>query len=181
MSYLKLIEDFAREAHAGQKRKYTGEDYITHPIEVARLVKIHTEGDVEMQAAALLHDVIEDTDVTMEDLEFFLYDVLPAGRISRAYILNLVDALTDKYTKEAYPDMNRAERKAAEADRLAQEHPDAQTIKYCDLVHNTESIVKHDPKFAKLYLKEKWWLLEKMDKGHQGLRKALLETVKSSK
>jgi (p)ppGpp synthase/HD superfamily hydrolase len=45
--------EFATVAHAGQKRKYTGEDYIVHPIEVMEIIKTvsHTP---EMLAAALL-------------------------------------------------------------------------------------------------------------------------------
>ena len=50
---------FAKKAHQGQKR-LSGEDYITHPVDVAKiLAKLHM--DRETIAAALLHDVIEDT------------------------------------------------------------------------------------------------------------------------
>ena len=53
---------YATEAHGDQKRKYTGEPYITHPIAVMEIVKTvaHTK---EMLAAAVLHDVIEDTNL----------------------------------------------------------------------------------------------------------------------
>lgn len=57
---LKSVFHFANLAHKGQKRKYTGEDYIVHPISVARLVEKHG-GSLDQQAAALLHDVVEDT------------------------------------------------------------------------------------------------------------------------
>ncbi|MEE4162975.1 MAG: bifunctional (p)ppGpp synthetase/guanosine-3',5'-bis(diphosphate) 3'-pyrophosphohydrolase [Woeseiaceae bacterium] len=58
---------FGADAHAGQTRK-TGEPYITHPVSVAQeLGRMHL--DVEAIIAALLHDVVEDTDVTLEDLE----------------------------------------------------------------------------------------------------------------
>lgn len=61
---------FATDAHGDidQRRKYTGEPYIVHPIAVAELVRSvpHTP---EMIAAALLHDVVEDTPVTIEGIE----------------------------------------------------------------------------------------------------------------
>jgi GTP diphosphokinase / guanosine-3',5'-bis(diphosphate) 3'-diphosphatase len=55
---------FAHDAHHGQKRK-SGEDYIMHPAAVAELV-YDAGGDVESLIAALLHDTIEDTNVTAE-------------------------------------------------------------------------------------------------------------------
>lgn len=54
---------FAAEAHAGQRRRGDGSPYIGHPVAVARLVAEHG-GDEEMVAAAFLHDVLEDTEVT---------------------------------------------------------------------------------------------------------------------
>ncbi|MCP4870626.1 MAG: HD domain-containing protein, partial [Proteobacteria bacterium] len=58
---------FATEAHKGQKRKYTGEDYIVHPISVSALVKKHGGSEIQ-QAGALLHDVVEDTQYTLADI-----------------------------------------------------------------------------------------------------------------
>jgi GTP pyrophosphokinase len=57
---------FARDAHAGQCRK-SGEPFVSHPVEVA-IVLGDLRMDVETIAAALLHDVVEDTEVTKEDL-----------------------------------------------------------------------------------------------------------------
>ena len=59
--------EYAKEKHYGQKR-LTGEDYITHPLEVA-LILSNIKVDVDTICAALLHDVLEDTPATYEDLE----------------------------------------------------------------------------------------------------------------
>ncbi len=57
---------FARKAHAGQKRK-SGEDYIVHPLAVAEtLVRLNLDG--ETIAAAILHDVLEDTTVSLAEI-----------------------------------------------------------------------------------------------------------------
>lgn len=58
---------FATKAHSGAKRKGTNVPYIVHPIEAAAIVSSMTD-DEEIIAAAVLHDVIEDTDATEDDL-----------------------------------------------------------------------------------------------------------------
>lgn len=135
----------ARLAHEGQLRKYTGEPYFNHCLEVARLVHDRYNNQF-MTAAAFLHDTIEDTWVTEEWLlEYFTPTVV-----------HLVVELTDVYTREAYPENNRASRKSAECHRYATlVSANAQRIKVCDLIDNTKSIIKHDAKFAVLYLREK--------------------------
>ena len=145
---------FSTAAHAavGQKRKYTGEDYIVHPIAVSEIVAAFG-GSKEMVAAALLHDTLEDTNVTKEQIaEEFGWK-----------IFKLVVELTDVTKPE---DGNRATRKAIEAKRLGMASKEAQMIKLADLIDNTKTIFKYDPKSAKVYRQEKIDLLEAMDKVH---------------
>ena len=59
--------EFAR-AHHGEQRRISGEPYITHPLAVAQIVAEELHLDSESIEAALLHDVIEDTDATYEDV-----------------------------------------------------------------------------------------------------------------
>mgnify|MGYP002707407719 CR=1 FL=1 len=74
--------EFALKAHGDQKRK-SGEPYIIHPLEVAYIITT-LELDDESICAALLHDVVEDTDVTREDIE----------REFGPNVLELVDGVT---------------------------------------------------------------------------------------
>ena len=60
--------DLSVEAHSSQRRK-TGEPYIYHPIAVAKIVAYEIGLGVTSIVAALLHDVVEDTDYTLEDIE----------------------------------------------------------------------------------------------------------------
>jgi (p)ppGpp synthase/HD superfamily hydrolase len=172
---LNEILHFAAIAHQGQKRKYTGEPYIVHPIAVSAKVK-EIGGSMEMQAAALLHDVIEDTDVSVDELGQFLFCTV-AVKDSAEDILDMVIDLTDEFEKVKYPDLNRKTRKAKEADRLSRASADAQTVKYCDLFDNTLSITEYDPKFSKVYLKEKAVLLEAMKDGDTGMRAQCLKQI----
>lgn len=58
---------FAVEKHSGQIRKMANTPYILHPVEVAAIVGTMTD-DREVLAAAVLHDTVEDTDTTLEEI-----------------------------------------------------------------------------------------------------------------
>lgn len=149
--------EFCKNAHnaAGQRRKYTNDPYWVHPVSVAEIVKSvrHTSN---MVAAALLHDTVEDTDATIDDIqEEFGYD-----------IADLVYWLTDVSKPE---DGNRAQRKAIDRAHTAKAPPEAKTIKLADLIDNTSSIAQYDPDFWQVYRQEKLLLLEVLREGDQEL------------
>lgn len=146
---------FATEAHQGQMRKYTGHPYITHPIEVSRLVSLVTTNR-NIVAAALLHDTVEDTDVTLGDIQHEF------GRYIYAWIESLTDISKPK-------DGTRAERKAIDRAHTALALPSAKTIKLADMIDNISSIVEYDPKFAVTYMAEKRALLEVLKEGNSNL------------
>jgi len=146
---------FATLAHGDQKRKYTGEMYIVHPVEVMEIVKTVPHDDA-MLAAALLHDVVEDTDVTLEEIRSSFGDD----------VASLVDDLTDVSRPE---DGNRKARKALDREHSARSSARAQTVKLADLISNSSDILENDPKFAKVFLAEKELLLEVLTKGDSTL------------
>ena len=148
MNTVERAKVFATAAHAavGQTRKYTGEPYVVHPMEVASLVE-SVGGTEAMVAAALLHDVLEDTGVTVDVLE----------EQFGSEVADLVLWLTDVSKPN---DGNRSTRKALDRQHSAAAPAAAQTVKVADLISNTRSIVAHDPGFAKVYLEEKRLLLE---------------------
>ena len=138
---------FAKEWHGDQKRKYTGEPYINHPVEVAQIVAAVTE-DCETICAAFLHDVIEDTAATYQDLVDAGFGWTVAG---------MVVELSD-VSKPG--DGNRAVRKSIDRIHLSHATDRSKTVKLADLISNSSSIMEHDPKFAKVYMAEKEMLLD---------------------
>jgi guanosine-3',5'-bis(diphosphate) 3'-pyrophosphohydrolase len=164
---LEKIRDFADQAHGGQLRKYSPDRYIVHPVRVMERCAAHGASRAQL-AAALLHDVLEDTMVTEEDLLRFLRSVMEEAEALET--LDLVIALTDVYTKAAYPQWKRRRRKEEETERMRQIAPEAQTIKYADIIDNTADITENDPGFAFKYLRECRQLLRVMTEGDPALR-----------
>jgi guanosine-3',5'-bis(diphosphate) 3'-pyrophosphohydrolase len=160
-------ETLIAKAHQKQIRKYTGEPYVNHCHEVYDLLKQYGGGyatDTEVLAAALLHDVIEDTPITVKE-------------ITDAFghrVASIVEELTNKYPRSS--GLDRRERKAKEAERLTRVSQEAMAIKLADIAANVRGIAKLDPEFAKTYLSEKLSLLERIT-GPDALWRMALERV----
>lgn len=142
-------------AHRGQLRKYGNEPYIIHPAAVAKHLELLNEDETTI-AAAWLHDVIEDCEVTAKQIELLV----------SVEVATLVLEVTDVSTKM---DGNRKVRKAMDLRHLSHSSIRGANIKLADLTDNTESILKHDPDFAKVYLLEKEATLQVLKHGRQDL------------
>ena len=92
------------------------------------------DGTEDMMAAAWLHDVLEDTPTTYDDVRELVSE----------NVADLVLQLTDISRPE---DGNRAIRKGMDRDHLAKASPEAQTIKLADLIDNAKSIIDVSTQF----------------------------------
>lgn len=121
------VFEFAKAAHEGQVRKFSGDPYINHPVRVALMATEHGLGHIAV-AAALLHDVVEDCDVSMDEI---------AERFGR-FVARAVWGLTNYEARNGGPDdtMNRAARKAADRVWLAAQDPSVKSIKILDMIDN---------------------------------------------
>lgn len=148
---------YATKAHAeaGQRRKYTDEPYIVHPAAVVELVRSITDNE-SMLAAAWLHDTVEDTPSTLQDIANYFGEE----------VAELVEMLTDCKSLKA---KNRAVRKVAHFRHTAQASAEAQTIKLADIIDNTRAIIHFDPHFARVYLIEKRVQIALLKEGHPDL------------
>lgn len=147
---------FATAAHAAidQRRKYTGEDYIVHPIEVADILKDYHYDEFGEKfdlvlSAALCHDLIEDTAIT------------------KSFILNHfgyeVSELVWELTNESNPnDGNRTQRKKKDLGKTKTISFEAKMIRLADIHSNCRTIFEYDKDFAKVYIQEKFDILELM-------------------
>ena len=120
-SLVRAALEKARAAHAGQVRNGSGGlPYIEHPIAVAARLDKHSYRE-EVLAAALLHDVVEDSDTTLDELHT-LFGEEVAG---------MVGALTDDESIDSY-----RERKAEHRERVAAADPEALAIYGADKLTN---------------------------------------------
>ena len=175
-STLLKIQQSADRAHGEQMRKYSNDRYIVHPIRVMETCMNYTS-KTALLAAALLHDVLEDTAVTETELLHYLETLMDTEAAHET--LNLVVELTDVYIKEAYPHLNRKQRKERETERIEETSADAQTIKYADILDNCKEITAADPNFAPRFLKECMTILQAAPKGNSELYRLVYNSVQT--
>ena len=101
---LKKIAAFADRAHGEQRRKYADERYIEHPLRVMKMCKDYGYS-LPVLAAAILHDVLEDTQTTAGEIKEFLSTLMNEKNTDRT--MSLVIELTDVFTKEHYPRLDK--------------------------------------------------------------------------
>ena len=99
--------DFANEAHKNVRRR-SGEPYILHPIAVAKIVVNDIGLGYKSIAAALLHDVVEDTDYTVDDIRHLFGDKIASLVDGLTKIKNVLDN-QDKTNKGGYTESLQAE------------------------------------------------------------------------
>ena len=122
---------FAVRAHAGTERRGKGFPYIVHPMEAVEIVSTIT-ADQELLAAAALHDTIEDTDVTVEQIREEFGD----------RIASLVASESDTMPEGVSEEDSWHARKQAAIDRLARASHDAKIVALGDKLSNMRAIAR---------------------------------------
>ena len=121
---------FAAEKHKDQTRKGNGQPYINHPIEVAKLLTdVGGIADTDMIVAGLLHDTVEDTDTTFDELEEKF------GSRAAGFVRELTD---DK-------SLPKAERKRLQVEHAPHMTREAKQIKIADKISNITDITHNPP------------------------------------
>jgi (p)ppGpp synthase/HD superfamily hydrolase len=155
---------FARLAHQTQKRKYTGEPFITHPTRVAMRVLLHEAACENMVVAAFLHDVVEDTHFTFDHL---------MSRFGKD-VVRICKELTNPSKGSK---LGRAERKAMDREHLATISLEAKIIKLYDRIDNVNDMDGADDDFKKLYCEESRLLAEVLRDVSETLYGELIEAI----
>lgn len=122
---------FAVNAHQGTERRGKGFPYIVHPMEAVEIVATMTT-DQELLAAAVLHDTVEDTDVTLDDIR----------REFGERVAKLVEEESDVFIDGISEADSWHERKQAAIDRLAQASRDAKMVALGDKLSNARIIYR---------------------------------------
>lgn len=122
---------FALRAHAGTERRGKGFPYIVHPLEAVTIVATMTS-DQELLAAAALHDTVEDTDVTIDQIRAEFGD----------RIASLVAADSDTPVLDMNAEDSWHVRKQAAIDRIAASSYDAKIVAMGDKLSNMRAIAR---------------------------------------
>lgn len=152
---IKRAHSFALERHSGQYRKFTNEPYIRHPEQVVCILAMYL-GDVDLLTAAMLHDVVEDTHTTIQEV----YSVF-GDRVG-----NLVEELTtDSRQKRLLG------KKIYMVNHINSLSEDAFTIKIADRLHNVMGLLhpKMSSDFIKWYMTETKYILDNLDRDDYSL------------
>jgi len=162
-----LAQGFGMCARRNQRRKFEYAPYMVHPIRVACIVDEYTD-DANVIAAAMMHDVLEDTDATAEEMPRVIGDP----------ITDLVLEVTDVSRPS---DGKRAVRKEKDRGHLAKSSPGGATIKLADVIDNTVGIAEHDKGFAPVYLREAEALLPVLKHGDKRVWERARDTLKAAR
>lgn len=122
---------FAVKAHAGTERRGKGFPYIVHPMEAMEIVSTITP-DQELLAAAVLHDTVEDTDVTEEQIRKEFGD----------RVASIVASESDSFEEGVKEEDSWHARKQAAIERLASASMDAKIVALGDKLSNMRAIAR---------------------------------------
>ena len=122
---------FAVKAHSGTERRGKGYPYIVHPLEAVEIVATMTK-DQELLAAAALHDTVEDTDVTIEQIRAEFGD----------RVAELVASESDEMPAGVSEEDSWHSRKQAAIDRLAKASLEAKMVALGDKLSNMRAIAR---------------------------------------
>jgi len=139
-------KEFATFKHEGQFRKFGKIPYITHPAMVAGIVD-QVGGSSEMVAAAWLHDVVEDSGVSLEELQ----------EIFGQSVASLVKELTNP------TDLDKSKKGQFLLNKMNTMSSDALTIKLADRLTNVSDFVMANPSFVQKYASETKFIMDGLE------------------
>jgi guanosine-3',5'-bis(diphosphate) 3'-pyrophosphohydrolase len=165
---------FAEKAHRGQTRKYNTEiPYFIHPLRVMSRLRDYNHHDTNMLSAAILHDVVEDCNVSVEEVSVQFNE----------NIASLVSELTqaDKENPKLKV-LVRADRHRLNVEKLKNISKDAKIIKLADRLDNLDDVRLDIPEcygfLKRRYLQESWDVLHAVEDGDGNLATTLWQKIK---
>lgn len=148
---VRKAQDFAKEKHKGQIRKFEQKPYYIHPKRVAHILyqfKISRNIN-KLIAAAYLHDIVEDTDTTLEEIRENFGDL----------VASIVDEITTDKTESQL-----IGKKEYLANKMLKMSSYALTLKLADRIDNVNKIQWTPDSFKNKYIEETYYIIEKIKK-----------------
>lgn len=153
---------FAINKHSGQTRKFSGKAYVSHPISVAKRLKKFTS-DSNLIAAAYLHDTVEDTDTTLDEIKTEF----------NARVASIVKELTS--SGDGIKELGKQEYLARKMGSMS---TDALTLKLTDRLDNVSDA--GSAKFKSKYGKETRFILDRLEAGTlSGTHKKIIKEIRA--
>jgi (p)ppGpp synthase/HD superfamily hydrolase len=156
----------ANRLHAGQVRKYRPRPFIEHPGRVASRLMLFKDAAAEEVAAAWLHDVLEDTPATADNLQA---EGMPPVSV------RLVEELTNP--SKRHPQLRRAVRKEMDRGHVLHMSREAKRIKLIDRADNLREMQGCDESFKSLYAAESVLLAKLLEGVDAGLLEDLYRAI----
>ena len=154
---------FAARAHCGMVRKGTHTPFVTHPMEAA-VVAAELTDDPQMLAAAVLHDTVEDTCVTLEEIE---------SKFGKR-VAFLVDKLTEQDIPGVAHEHSWDARKARAIERISAADSDVKLLALADKLSNMRSMVREYAKCGE----DLWLRFHQRDKSrHEWYYRSMLKAT----
>ncbi|WP_371802038.1 HD domain-containing protein [Candidatus Lokiarchaeum ossiferum] len=158
---IQLALNFAQKKHLGQNRKFDGTPYINHPIGVVKILKEYTS-DEEIICAAYLHDTVEDTNTTLEEIQSIFHQ----------NITLLVKELTTN--RDIEKKMGKPQYLTQKINMMSEK---AKLIKLADRLHNVSDIEKNPIEFGNRYAKETEFILNNITFNPTHISALLIEKI----
>lgn len=155
--------EYCKIKHGSQIRKFTGEPYYTHSIKVAEIVKEYTN-DENLISTSLLHDTVEDTDATIEEIE----------NLFNMKIALLVAELTS--SNFTIKEMGKAKYLINKMNNMSDE---ALLIKLADRLDNVSGLHLAPEKFIERYKRETIEILDGLNRDLNDNHKDLIKKIRS--
>jgi (p)ppGpp synthase/HD superfamily hydrolase len=143
-------------AHHGQKRRHSEIPFVIHPIRVAHEIAKQDNVTPDVVAAAFLHDVVEDTTFTVEQIE----------AVFGPEIAMLVESLTNISHRDEHKEKSRADRKKLDREYLRHAPRWAKVIKLLDRLDNLREMTGDTEQFIHIYVEESRKLVDAIGAAH---------------
>lgn len=175
---ISIARNLAMYLHAGQTRKGSDVAYFMHCEDVANIMAAYDHDYYEMRImVGYLHDTIEDCGITSDELLNALtgrqMDILTALEVCQGVVT---------LTHKKHDDLTRAENFAVYTEKLRKARIEWIEVKLADIISNCSDISTLDAKFARTYLKEKYYQVQQLynDNLNKYLYNLAIQTIKKS-